>query len=100
MKKFSEFGIKPPNNTFSGEKIKISKILNRNIMVLNFKIDDSKYQKNKSGKCMCLQIEIDGSKRVVFTGSDVLMNMIRQVSKEYFPFECTIIKECEHFEFK
>ena len=49
MKKFSELGIKPPEIGFIGEKIKISKILNREIIVQDFKIDKSKYPKNKSG---------------------------------------------------
>lgn len=100
MKKFSELGIKPPTDHLVGDKIKISKILNREIVVLNYKVDDSKFQKNKSGKCLCLQIELDSEKRVVFTGSDVLIRMIQQVKKEDVPFCCTIVKEGEHFEFK
>jgi len=100
MKKFSDLGVKPPSDTMVGEKVKITKVLNREITVLNHRIDDSKFQKNKSGKCLCIQIQLGGEKRVVFTGSDVLINMIRQVKKEDFPFICTIVKEGEHFEFK
>ena len=100
MKKFSELGIKPPADQMTGDKIKISKILNREITVTNYKVEDSKYQKNKSGKCLCLQIEIDGEKRIVFTGSDVLIKMIIQVKKEDMPFGSAIVKEGEHFEFK
>lgn len=100
MKKFSELGIKPPPDKMTGEKVKISKVLNREITVLNYRIDDSKYQKNKSGKCLCLQINLDGNTRVVFTGSDVLIDMIRKVEKADFPFSCQIIKEGEHFEFR
>jgi hypothetical protein len=100
MRKFSDLGIKPPCDSMTGEKIKISKILNREITVINYKIENSKFQKNKSGKCLCLQVEIDQEKRVVFTGSDVLITMIQHVKKEDMPFSCTIIKEGEHFEFK
>jgi hypothetical protein len=100
MKQFSDLGIKPPSDQMTGEKIKISKILNCDITVTNFKIGDSKFQKNKSGKCLVLQIELKGERRVVFTGSDVLIKMIQQVRTEDMPFTCQIIKEGEHFEFK
>ena len=100
MKKFSELGIKVPADTLTGDKIKINKILNKEIKVINYKIDDSKFQKNKSGKCLVLQIEVDNEKRIVFTGSDILIKMIQQVNKEDMPFICMIIKEGEHFEFK
>lgn len=83
----------------TGEKIKISKILNCEITVTNYRVDDSKFQKNKSGKCLCLQILFEGEKRVVFTGSDILISMILQVNKNDMPFTCRIIKEGEHFEF-
>jgi len=99
MIKFSEMGIKPPCDSMVGDKIKISKILNCEITVMNYKIDDSKFQKNKSGKCLCLQIETEGEKRVVFTGSNILINMIQQVDKKDLPFSCKIVKEGEHFEF-
>lgn len=100
MNKFSDLGIKPPCDTMTGDKIKISKILNCEIIVTNYKIDDSKFQKNKSGKCLCIQIEIENEKRIVFTGSDILINMISQVDKKDLPFNCKIVKEGEHFEFK
>lgn len=100
MKKFSELGIKPPCDSLTGDKIKINKILNREITVVNYRINTSKFEKNKSGKCLCLQIELDNEKRVVFTGSDVLIQMIQQVKTEDMPFTCTITKEGEHFEFK
>jgi len=46
MKKFSDLGVKPPSDTMVGEKVKITKVLNREITVLNHRIDDSKFQKN------------------------------------------------------
>ena len=100
MKKFSELGITADNGLFIGDKIKISKIINLEIKVIDFKIEESKYPKDKAGKCLCLQIEIDNEKRIVFTGSSVLIKMIEQVKKEDLPFMCQIVKEGEHFEFK
>jgi hypothetical protein len=98
MKQFSEFGINAGNN-FTGDKLKIDKIINREVTILKHKIEDSKYPKNKSGKCLTLQIEINDTKSVVFTGSDVLINQIQQVPENEFPFSTTIIKSNDHFEF-
>lgn len=46
-----------------------------------------------------LQVEVDGEKKVIFTGSDVLISMIKKVEQEDMPFKTIIIKENEHFEF-
>ena len=100
MKSFSELNIPVPTGSFVGEKVKIAKIMNREIIVVDSKVEDSKYPKNKSGKVLILQIEVDGEKRVLFTGSDVLITQIGHVQKEDYPFKVTIVKEGEHFQFK
>lgn len=99
MKRFSDLNIITHSDSFVGEKIKISKILNRDIVIIGFKIENSKYPKNKSGKCLFLQIELEGAKKVVFSGSDVLISTILQVKREDLPIACSIIQEGEHFEF-
>jgi len=78
----------------------MSKIMNKDIIITGFKIDTSKYPKNKSGKCLSIQFDIDGEQRVVFTGSDVLINVMEQVKKENLPIETKIVQEGEHYEFK
>lgn len=98
MKRFSEFDIKT-GDSFTGDKIKIDKILNREITVVKYKMETSKFPKNKSGKCLHLQIELSGTKLVVFSGSDFLMNQLSQVEETNFPFIATIVKNNEHFEF-
>lgn len=94
MNSFKDFGIKATNTNFTGDKIKMSKILNKPITVVAYKIDKSKFYENGNGKCLHLQIEIAGTKHVVFTGSATLMEMIEKAPKEKFPFE-TIIEEEE-----
>lgn len=97
MTKFSDLGIKPKVNTFIGDKLKISRILNTDITVLDFKIEASK---QKAGtEYMTLQIEKQGNKNVVFTGSNVLMQQIKQVPKDNFPFTTVIIGDNEYYEF-
>jgi hypothetical protein len=73
--------------------------MNKEIVVADFKVEDSKFTNKGSGKCLTLQIEYDNSKRVVFTGSTNLIQQIQQVPKEKFPFRATIIKENKTFQF-
>lgn len=100
MNGFKDLGINTHSDSFDGDKIKIVKVMNRDIVISNFKLEPTKYPKNKSGKCLHLQIELDGEKKVIFTGSDVLIRTIEQIKKENLPIACQIIQEGEHFEFK
>jgi translation initiation factor IF-2 len=99
MRSFSELGIENKCQPFSGEKIKMAKILNVPIIILAYKIEDTKYPKNRSNKCLHLQIELNGTKHVVFTGSDILINTIQQVQPEDMPFTTTIVKNGECYNF-
>lgn len=96
MRSFKEFGIKIENNSFIGDKVKITKILNKEIIVNAFKIDNSKFN---DGKCLHLQIEMNTIKHVVFTGSTMLAEAIQQVPKEGFPFSTTIVSENDMYFF-
>ena len=100
MNKFSQFDIKDPCKGFEGEKIKMSRILNREIIVYDFKLEDSKLFKEKgSGKCLYLQISVNNEKHIVFTGAGGLIESILQVSRDLFPFATTIVKDNERFIF-
>ena len=100
MKRFNDFDIKVSEKGFEGDKIKMSKILDREIVVHHFKIVDSKVFKERgSGKCMHLQISINDEKHIVFTGAKGLIDAITQVPDDCFPFSTTIIKENERFKF-
>lgn len=96
MNDFKSFGIRPAEKSYEGDKIKIDKVLNRQIKVHYFKIEPSKTGK---GNCLYMQIEVDGAKRLLWTGSGNLIAMIQQVPKNGFPFNTTIVKENERLEF-
>lgn len=98
MKQFKEFGIKTTERAFIGDKIKIDKILNKEITVLGFKVEKSNYDKG-CGKCLHLQIEFAGEKRMVFIGSASLIDMISQVPENDFPFVSIVSKETGRLEF-
>jgi hypothetical protein len=99
MKDFKSFGIKAPVNGFTGDKIKIDRILNKRVIIHKYKIEGSKFTEKGNGKCMTVQIEIDSEKRIFFTSSMTLMEMIKQVPETDFPFGASIERVNERLEF-
>ena len=99
MKSFKELNIKPTKQQFVGDKIKIMKVLNTEIIVNAFKIEKSQYPKAKAENVMTLQITHQAENKIIFTGSNVLIDQIKQVPEDAFPFKTTIIKNGEHYEF-
>lgn len=100
MNTFRQFNIKTPTKGFEGDKIKIAKIINHEIIVHNFKIEPSKCFKEKgSGKCLQLQISINNEKHIVFTSSTGLIEAIQQIPKDGFPFSTIIIEDNDRFIF-
>lgn len=97
MKKFTDFGITIEKKGFTGDKIKIERLLNREIVVHAYEIKPSKFE--GKDKCLHLQISLNGTMHVVFIGSKSLMEIIEKVPKEDFPFETTIVKPDQQFIF-
>jgi hypothetical protein len=100
MNSFSQFNIKITSKGFEGDKIKISKILNREVVIHHFKIEDSKIFRDKGTcKCLHLQISFNNEKHIVFTSSSGLIETILQVPNDGFPFTTTIVEENDRFIF-
>jgi hypothetical protein len=100
MKSFSQLNIKTTQKGFEGDKIKISRILDKEIIVHAFRLEDSKVFKDRGTcKCLHLQISLDGDKHVVFTSSSGLIEAICQVNEADFPFMTTIRRENDRFLF-
>lgn len=90
MERFSDFADEP--RILDGDKIRIDKVLNRELVLLAYKITDSKYkQETEQGRCMTLQIELGGERRVIFTASQVLMDQVER-HKDRLPFLAVIQK--------
>ena len=98
MKSFRELGIEAPAQAFSGDKIKMSKVLNKLIVVHKFRIVQSKFEKG-SGQRLDMQIEINNTQYIVWCGSVTLMETIKKIPADSFPFETTIVMENERYEF-
>lgn len=99
MKKFNEFKLKPVVNGFVGEKIDINRILNKEIIVEKYKVEDSKYKDKAYKKCLVMQIKVDNTQRVIFIGARVLIETISQLEEDDFPFKTTIVRVNNYFEF-
>lgn len=100
MKRFSDFDIKAPAGAFEGKKIKLEDIFNVAIVVSAYRIEESKFKgKNKSNNRLQLSIIYNNESYISFTGSDTLMEMIKLVPDDCFPFETVIKKREKRFEF-
>ena len=83
-KRFGDLGIIVEANTLTGEKIKIAKVIDKEIIIKDFKVAESKYE--KTTHCLTIQIEMHGENKVIFTGSMMLRKQLEQVKREDFPF--------------
>lgn len=90
MKTFAELNITVKQNGFIGQKIKISKLFNKQIEIHAFKVEPSKKNENI---LLTLQVKIDDELRVVFCGSQHLKNILECVPPESFPFVATITND-------
>lgn len=90
-------GIKTISKNFVGKSVQIDDILNKEITVHYFKIVDS--TKKEGTKCLYIQIEVDKEKRLLFSGSKYLLETIKAIKEEDFPFKTTIKKEYKSFQF-
>jgi len=89
MKRFSDFS--QEETALDGDKIRIDSLINQELAITGYRIRKSRYSKNESGDYLTLQIEIDGSTYVCFTGSDVLIEQVKKYAEE-IPFIATIKK--------
>lgn len=97
MKNFSDFNIKAERSAFTGDKIRQKDIINRPILVEKFVIEPSKFE--GKDERLKLQLTVNESKRIHFSGSAFLKEMIQKVPLDGFPFKTTIVYVDEHLEF-
>lgn len=98
MKKFSDFA---EVKALEGEKEKLKDVLNKRIAVTGQRVTNSKYGKNDSGKYLTLQfhfLDPESETKILFTGSDVLINQIEEY-KDEMPFEAIIKRIDKYYTF-
>ena len=83
------------DDPLDGEKKKIIEILNKEILILNFRIQKSKI---KEGNYAIIQFELNGQKYVIFTTARRLTKKLERY-KDKMPFHTAIIQEFNYFKF-
>jgi len=91
INRFKDLGIEVDTKAFSGEKINIMRVLNQDIVIEDFRITPSKFE--GKGDCLTLQIQYEDRQRVIFVGSNPLMEIIKQIPRSKFPIQTQIVKE-------
>jgi hypothetical protein len=92
-KRFSDFAT---SDLIDGSKVKIAEVLDKEIEVIDFKIDNSKLKPNE--KCLKLQFMLGSEKHIIFTGSNVLMDQCVKYKAE-MPFVTVIKMVNKHYTF-
>ena len=99
MNSFKSLNIPPVSKCFRGDKIRMIRLLNREITVRDYKIVPSKFPDKGTGKCLQLQISVGETNHVLFTGSSGLLEQIEKVTKSGLPFSTTIIEDDQQYKF-
>jgi len=89
-KRFGDFA--KEHMPLDGTKLRIGDILNKEILVLGFKVKKSKYNPML---CLTIQFNLGGETHVAFTGSMVLLDQLKAYEGE-LPFIATI-KQIEKY---
>ncbi len=95
--RFSDFAAN--EGPMDGKKVRIDEVLNVEIVLLAFRMKESKYKSSSASDCMTLQFEYPdkpGEHYVLFTGSTVLMDQLQRY-QDKLPFLATIRKFDKYF---
>ena len=96
VKRFSDFA--EEDGPLEGDKLRLDSILNQKILVTGHKVRKSKYKKEGMDQCLTVQFEIDGNKKIFFTGSNVLIDQLEKYGHE-IPFLATVKKIDRYYTF-
>jgi len=101
MNKFSDFADTSISPIMDGKKLSLDDILDKEILVLRYRIKKSKYSEAKNPDCLTVQFsypENEAVHYVFFSGSSVLMQQLEKY-KDKLPFAATIKKVGKYFTF-
>lgn len=96
--------IVPSHCVLDGSKVRIDTILNIPLVFTGWAVRESKHKKDGSTHCLTLQFEQDGTKHVVFTGSNVLLEQVQSFETAIGPskpkaFKAKIVKIGNFYKF-
>lgn len=96
--RFSEFA-QPAG--LDGTKVRLDEILNKEILILNYKVRESKYAYGNSSQCVTVQFtfsDAPNETHIFFTGSCILLEQL-ELYKEHIPFYTTVKKIDRYYSF-
>lgn len=91
MKRFSDFAQEEAQ--LEGVKVKLDDLISQELVIVAYRMSESKYSKNKSGKYATVQFKLTENcpPQVFFTGSDILIEQLEKYKSE-LPFVARIKK--------
>jgi hypothetical protein len=101
MNKFSDFADTTVSPVMDGKKMPLDDILDKEIIVLRYRIKKSKFSEAKNPDCLTVQFafpEKEDEHFVFFSGSGVLMQQLDKY-KDKLPFSSSIKKVGKYFTF-
>lgn len=94
LPKFSEFADKP--DVMDGEKVKIESIIGHEITIIGFRLRKSRYKDGESTYLTVQFKDMEGERKVFFTGSTVLIEQFEQYG-DRVPFLATVRRVDKYF---
>jgi len=93
-KQFKDFA--GEHQPLDGAKVKIADVFNKEIQVLKYRLQPSKYHDKLP--CLQLQFEMDDKHHVLFTSSTVLIEQV-EAYKDELPFYATVKQVGKYYTF-
>jgi hypothetical protein len=81
------------DDPLDGKKKKITEILNKEILVLNFRIKKSKI---KEGNYVIFQFKLDNERYVIFTTAKRVIKRLKKY-EDRMPYRATVIQQYKYF---
>jgi len=101
MQKFSDFADTSVTPIIDGKKVPLDEILDKEIIVLKYRIKKSKFSEAKNPDCLTVQFAYPDNEAVhfvFFSGSSVLMQQLTKY-EDKIPFSAVIKKVGKYFTF-
>ena len=101
MNKFSDFADTSISPVMDGKKLSLDDILDKEILVLRYRIKKSKFSEAKNPDCLTVRFaypENEQAHFVFFSGSSVLMQQLEKY-QDKLPFSATIKKIGKYYTF-
>lgn len=93
-RRFADFANEPA--VLDGQKGTLDSILGKEIQILAFRTDKSKFEDSKTGMYTRIQFQKGGEKYILFTGSSILARQCEQY-EDQMPFFTTIQKISRYY---